>query len=58
MDAGLLQDSAEWPVLLENAGLDVGRKQIHYDYMSKVLDVYKQALSPPRYETVIGSAYT
>jgi hypothetical protein len=36
----------------------VGRKQIHYDYMSKVLDVYKQALSPARYETVIGSTYT
>ncbi len=33
----------------------VGRKQIHYDYMSKVLEAYKQALSPPRYETVIGS---
>jgi len=32
-----------------------GRKQIHYDYAKKVHDVYKQALSPPRYETVVSS---
>jgi len=30
-------------------------KQIHYDYAKKVQDVYKQALSPPRYESVVSS---
>ena len=31
------------------------KKQIHYDYAKKVQDVYKQALSPPRYESVVSS---
>ena len=30
-------------------------KQIHFDYAKKVHDVYKQALSPPRYETVVST---
>ncbi len=31
------------------------KKQIYYDYAKKVDDVYKQALSPPRYGTVMSS---
>jgi hypothetical protein len=31
------------------------KKQIFYDYAKKVDDVYKQALSPPRYSTVMSS---
>ncbi len=33
----------------------VGRKQIHYDYAKKVQDVYRQVLSPPRFESVMSS---
>ena len=31
-----------------------GKKQIHYDYAKKVQDVYRQALSPPKFQAVIN----
>ena len=36
--------------------LIVGRKQIHYDYAKKVQDVYQNALSPPRFQSVMAGA--
>jgi len=33
-----------------------GRKQIHYDYAKKVQDVYQNALSPPRFQSVMAGA--
>ena len=32
-----------------------GRGEIHYDYAKKVQDVYRQVLSPPRFESVMSS---
>ena len=32
-----------------------GRKQIHFDYAKKVHDVYKQVLSPSRYDAVMST---
>ena len=33
-----------------------GRKQIYYDYAKKVQDVYQNALSPPRFQSVMAGA--
>ncbi len=32
-----------------------GKKQIYYDYAKSVQDVYRNALSPPRFESVMAS---
>lgn len=33
----------------------IGKKQVYYDYAKSVQDVYRSALSPPRFESVIVS---
>lgn len=50
---GALQPPSEH--VKQKKGEGIGKKQAYFDYAKKVQDVYRQVLSPPRFETVMSS---